>query len=673
MISPAGKCFGPLLWVGLLATLTSSPAAVRGQAEGERRDSLGLLEEARDIQARVERYREQRTPPELASRVRRCDEVVGRFCFRFEELQEGSPWEDPHVPVELELARNRAITKLGAIARKIPGDPWVLGQRVYYLGEANAWQMAGTVARRCGGRTRWWCTALLGYVHHRSGRFTVAEKVFDRALQEMPPDTAAKWRTPKYLLRDGGEEVFAASADVQHIEDLLWTLSDPLYLVAGNDRKTEQYARQVLIRLRAGAVNGMGLDWDEDLEQITLQWGAERAWSRERDLPTGDTLVDSRRMISHRWGREFLPSSEVLENPSRATPEEWRLGKPSRMELRGAPELANLLNGGSELQAAMRGQPVEVIDVVGIFREGLAKRGPRTGYTPPYAPTIDRLDTQVARFRRGDSLLIVGAFSPAPKPALVARSLPPTITPEGVDFRARRSVTRLEKQRRADNPFAVDEVAVRFLPDTVDSVESGMFLIDTESGAQREVRGEGPEGAFQLQVPNGHYVIGIEAFESAERRAWRERHGVWQEALVPGLAAISDLLVLEGGGGLPNSLDQAIPTAMSAVHISAGAAFQVAWELYGLRIGESATVRIGVDDADPGLLRRLGELVRLVGPDDPVVMTWEEAGPDVLGTVFRAVEINLPELAPGDYSLTVEVQLPGREPMTVTRAITIVE
>ena len=54
-------------------------------------------------------------------------------------------------------------------------------------------------------------------------------------------------------------------------------------------------------------------------------------------------------------------------------------------------------------------------------------------------------------------------------------------------------------------------------------------------------------------------------------------------------------------------------------------------------------------------------------------MTWEEAGPDVLGTVFRAVEINLPGLDPGDYSLTVEVQLPGRDPMTVTRAITVVE
>lgn len=53
-------------------------------------------------------------------------------------------------------------------------------------------------------------------------------------------------------------------------------------------------------------------------------------------------------------------------------------------------------------------------------------------------------------------------------------------------------------------------------------------------------------------------------------------------------------------------------------------------------------------------------------------MSWEEAGPDVLGTVFRSVELNLPDVEPGDYTLTVEIQLGGREAMTVGRKITIV-
>ena len=58
-----------------------------------------------------------------------------------------------------------------------------------------------------------------------------------------PPSTS--WRT-----RPGGST--REAADKEGLEERLWMLSDPLYLVEGNDRKTEQYARQVLIRIRGG-------------------------------------------------------------------------------------------------------------------------------------------------------------------------------------------------------------------------------------------------------------------------------------------------------------------------------------------------------------------------------------------------------------------------------------
>ena len=203
------------------------------------------------------------------------------------------------------------------------------------------------------------------------------------------------------------------------------------------------------------------------------------------------------------------------------------------------------------------------------------------------------------------------------------------------------------------------------------AVQSGLFLIDSESGQWHQVLGEGPQGAFQLQVPNGHYVVGLEAFSPDAKKAWRDRHGLWQDPIVPGLAAISDLLILRGGGAVPTSLDEALPTALPAVRIEAGDAFKVAWELYGLRVGESASVRIGVNPRRTGLARRLGEFLRLLEPNEPVVMTYEDAGPDVLGTVFRAVELNLSDLEPGDYTLTVEIELAGREPMAVDSRITI--
>jgi hypothetical protein len=214
-------------------------------------------------------------------------------------------------------------------------------------------------------------------------------------------------------------------------------------------------------------------------------------------------------------------------------------------------------------------------------------------------------------------------------------------------------------------PFLPEE------PEVAGPVQSGLFLIDTETGVRHEVLGEGPEGAFQLQVPNGRYIVGVEAFSPDDKQAWRDRHGLWQDPLIPGLAAVSDLLILRGGGDLPESLDEALPTAMAATRIRTGESLKAAWELYGLRIGESASVRIGVDQGGEGFIRRLGQFLRVLEPDAPVVMTYEDAGPDVLGTVFRAVELNLPDLEPGEYTLTVEIELSGREPMVIARPIVI--
>jgi len=636
-------------------------------------DSLVLVAEAKDVQARYERYREQRTPPDLADVTRRCDEIVGRYCFRFPDHIDVDDWRAPEPPVELELARTRVLEDLGTIAGKIPGDLWILGQRVYYLTDFGAWTNATNLARRCGGRTHWWCTALAAYVHHRRGRWTVAEEAFALALEQMPPDTAALWRAPEHLLEDSAWKIYEKAADKKSLEERLWMLSDPLYLVEGNDRKTEQYARQVLIRIREGAVNSTGLDWEDDLKEITLRWGAPEAWSRERDLPTGDTLVDSRRMVSHRRGQEFLPPGEAFEDPSQMVPGEWTLGHLTLMELReGGIPVDPLINAGLlEALTGSRNPTGGSIDLSGIINDGIIRSGPRTGYTAPYAPELHILETQVARFRRGDSLLVAGAFAPGPEEK---RELGAAPRSSGViDLKAPRSESRSDKQRRTDPFGAVREVPVPFMPDVSgENIQSGLFLIDSESGKRYQVRGEGPEGAFQLQVPNGHYVIGLEAFSPRAKKGWRDRHGLWQDPIVPGLAAISDLLILQGGGEVPRSLDEALPTALPAVRIEAGDAFKVAWELYGLRVGESARVRIGVSRGRTSFVGRLGEFLRFLEPNEPVVMTYEDAGPDVLGTVFRAVELNLSDLEPGEYTLTVEIELAGREPMTVGRPLSIV-
>ena len=608
------------------AVLAGAPALAAQSLDTSNPDSVALHEKAKEAQARFERFREERIPPELAGYGGGCDEIIGRFCLRFEDGEDESEWTVPEEPVEFGMARVQVLRELAEVHAQIPRDSWILGQRVFYMGEVGDWRGAESLIRRCGGGN-WWCTSLLGFVRHEQGDWNTAADLFALAITQMPEGES--FLSLGLLLDPDALEVYEGASDQAAAEERLWLLSDPLYLVDGNDRMTEQYARAVLVRMRREAVNPYGVEWGDDIEELTLRYGAEGAWERRRGIPNG-TLQDTRSIVGrhHPKSQEFLPPDEALEDPALVAPGDWTL----------------------------------------------EQRRPWTGYAPPYAPDLNALETQVARFRRGDSLLVAGAFAPEEEDA-VTDSRRQTRNPRIVDLRARRNEDRGDQQARL-NPFGRSpeepEPFIAEEPEPEGPVQSALFLIDIESGAQHEVHGEGPSGVFQLQVPNGRYVIAIEAFSPDAKEAWRDRHGLWQDPIIPGLAAMSDLLILAGGGEIPTSLDEALPTALPAVRIRAGEPFKVAWELYGLQIGESASVRIGVDQGGPGLFRQLGQFLRVLEPDSPVVMTYQDAGPDVLGRVFRAVQLNLPDLEPGEYTLTVEVELAGREPMVVPAPIVIV-
>ena len=619
--------------IAVVSTVSAVSAAFRVSVhaqDGADPDSVALLQEAKEAQARFERFREDRIPPELGGFGGGCDEIVGRFCLRFEDGEDESEWSVPEEPVEFGMARVRVLRELAEVHNKIPRDSWILGQRVFYMGEVGDWPGAERLIRRCGGGNSW-CTSLMGFVRHSQGDWSTAADLFALAVSQMAAAGDEDFLSLSLLLDPDALKVYERSSDKAAAEERLWLLSDPLYLVDGNDRMTEQYARAVLVRMRREAVNPYGVEWGDDIEELTLRYGAEKAWERRRSLPNG-TLQDTRTIVGrhHPKSQEFLPPDEALEDPAQVAPGDWTLEQDR----------------------------------------------PWTGYAPPYAPELNALETQVARFRRGDSLLVAGAFAPEEEDVAVdARRRTQTRNPRIVDLRALRNQDRGAQQARL-NPFGRPvEEPEPFLaeePEPAGPVQSGLFLIDTESGVRHQVLGEGPSGVFQLQVPNGRYVVGIEAFSPDAKEAWRDRHGLWQDPLPVGLAAMSDLLILEGGGEIPTSLDEALPTALPAVRIRAGEPFKVAWELYGLRIGESASVRIGVDQGGPGLIRRLGQFLRVLEPDSPVVLTFPDAGPDVLGTVFRAVQLNLPDLEPGEYTLTVEIELPGRAPMTQSASILIV-
>ena len=265
-----------------------------------------------------------------------------------------------------------------------------------------------------------------------------------------------------------------------------------------------------------------------------------------------------------------------------------------------------------------------------------APREARTWHAPLYAPDVRALETQVGRFRRDEQMLVVGAYRPTLE------------TEDGRNLSAWRPEGGIE-----GTPHAA------------------LFLVDEYGQEPVFVRGDDPEGVITMLALPGRYVSGLEVVDLEGRQAWRARQGVVQLPLAVGQVDVSDLMILREGALLPASLDAALPHLRPGVRLRVGERFPVVWEVYGLRIQEPVRVTIGFTRGRPGFLERAGEFLGVIEPEQPVEITFEDQGPDVVQSIFRAVEIELPDLEPGDYTLHLRLDLAGRTPLVISRPIVV--
>jgi hypothetical protein len=566
-------------------------------------DSSDLVKEARKRQADFETFRERNIPVVREGPGRRCDQRILRICIWFGgEEEERFPPESE----EVSLARNELINMLADAAQKIH-DPWIMGQLVQYVAQAGRYADAEKVARKCELTESWWCSALLGYALHLEGQEVASEEAFRKALATLPDDKdlRERWLTPLYIFTPGAEKDFKhLEPDEQSREwDLFWRLSDPLYLVEGNDRFTDHYARWVEVENQRDAQNPEGMPWGEDLDETLVRYGRNTGWSRvfspEQTARQGfrGRLVDTRQVVGHHapHSRGYLFPEQFLKSPSDIPPESWIT----------------------------------------------APRESRTWYAPPYAPDFRGLESQVGRFRRTDRMLVVGAYRPAP----------PTLDTTGTV---------------APSPYGGREA-----PPAEGPVQSGLFLVPLDGGPTVDTLGASADGVFTLTAAPGQYVTSLEVFDAAHKRAWRARQGVRQDPLVPGIVAVSDLMLLEPGAPVPGSLEEAIPHIRRDVRVHRGERFRVVWEVYGLGVQDPAQVTLGFTEGRPGFLQRVGKFLGVIQPSQPVEVSFSETNPNAEQTLFRTMEIELPDLDPGDYTLHLRLDLPGRGPAITSRPIIV--
>jgi hypothetical protein len=579
-------------------------------------DSAALIREARRAQGSFERRRVSHFPLTDRGGGTECDERIGRMCLRFGS---GSDWEPPPERDEVRALRQGLLDILHRVGSAIPGDDWVLGQRLHYLGEGGLWPEAEELARRCGGATPWWCSALLGYVLHRQGEYVEAERVFGHALEAMPEERAREWRDLQRLLDGDGARLYRRweGEERRVLEERVWSLANPLLLVPGNDRLTEHFARHVEAEIRSDARNPYNLRWGRDLAEIHVRYGAEYGWERERP---GWNPHETAQVVGrfHPRSRGFLPPGKYLEDPSSLPPGEWTVDE----------------------------------------------RRVRARHAPAYAPRIHALEPQVARFRRGDSIYALASWRVA---AFQDFDTAPWQPPPEGEYR---SGLFLIPVGPASGRGPRGEPA----PEPTAGPGQGPAAKPSHTVPSSLAR-TGTQGLLTLTAPSGEWVLSVETLHPQAKRAWRARMGLSSEPLPQGVVALSDLLLTEP---LPEDstleLSDVVEAALPGMEVPEGEGLGVAWEVYGLtRADGELRFRITLDRAGRGLLRRAGERIGVLESEPPLVLSWEEGGVDPPGPLFRTVTLDLAALDPGEYELRLELDLTGRTPAVARRVIRIEE
>ena len=258
----------------------------------------------------------------------------------------------------------RGLEKASAV---IPGDDWIVGQRVRYLAEAHD-TAAITVARSCRATT-WWCQALLGFALHVNGDFAGADSAFSAALDGMPAPTRCHWMNLAPLLDDDVRGTYRKMTCPQReaADARIWWMADPLYMTPGNERRTEHFSRVLHTALQQDAVNTYGSSWGGDLAELILRFGWAEKWTQE---PSPSTYLESKPAIT---GHEREPGFHFFL--TQRPPDSLALIVDSLFDVNQFP--------------------------------------PREQYAPMYARAFVHLDAQVARFRRGDSTEVVAAYDVA--------------------------------------------------------------------------------------------------------------------------------------------------------------------------------------------------------------------------------------------------------------------
>jgi hypothetical protein len=553
----------PLLALALAAAPAGAQVVMRPG-----RGAPPALAAATRAQQAFEQARRFRLPAYRGVESSRCEERIGRLCYWNNNTDPKLPPERP----EIGRRRDELLATLARAAAAAPADDWVAGQRVRYLIEARRLAAADSVAAACSG-ARWWCDALRGLARHVRNDHAGAAAAFDSALAGMREEDRCRWTDLRLWLDDDARSAYrrlGCGPERDAWERRFWTASRPLLMLPADDLRNEFLARRVMGVVHAEAESPQALPWDDDIAESELRYGWPTEWGARPSAnvlagPTTPDVVG----VEPRPSFDFVPTRAAMERPEQASAEAWDL-EDARARTRYAPRYA------------------------------------RRGFV--------ELPHQLARFRRGDSTVVVGAWD-------------------------------VDRVPRWDSAAPPDSLRRR--------LDVGLVLVDGGGARTATVRPGLPRrGALVATVGTVPRLASLEVLDTIAGRAARARYAV---APLPATAPVSDLLLLERGAGPAAELDSVLPLANGSAVIRAGGVVGLYWESYLPTSPESPlTVSVRATRLESGWLDRARNAVGLGVEATPVAVRFVDLGrPD--GRPGRSMTLTWPSVPPGQYRLELTV------------------
>ena len=514
----------------------------------------------------------------------------------------------------------RRMDALDEAQKKIPGDRWLVGQRVFHQLERGDFGKADAAATSCKAE-RWWCAALVGFVAHRGEQYLRADSAFAASLAAMPEADRCAWEDLRDLIDgddDAGWYKALSCVDRRAVNDTIWWLADPLYVAAGNERRSAHYMRLVYGKL--------AVDFNETLpyEYFRMGIGAMlRAGSRPPNTSsTGAPTptepggpADACPMAVARQGT-YHPFSFIVT----------RMGVPSHRVMNAsqctlllfAPPLHHFLPSLAAARAPLRAPPTAWT---------LDSRSAKEFYRSRHGAfsTLDRY--QLAYFRRGDTTRLVTAVD-IESDTLLARS-----GLVGVSVAVTRSPRAAILVRRTPIPERDD--------------------------------------VFVLDVSRDSAIVSIEAVAAAVGAA-RMRLASGPPAMPAQRVTMSDIFLLDHPLPLVTTIDSAITRIAADVRVPSNGSIGLFWELYGTQAEDSIAYTLSITERrDGSVIDRLGRALGVLSSDSTRVQ-WVEHRPAGAPVVGQGVTVSLAGLSPGTNVIRLSAHIPGQAPIAVVREIEIV-